>query len=89
MDSRDTQRQPNISPAESLVPDDRVKPGEPSQAPSVTPASGAATPDGSTNSLMAERSPVFTSGEAKNSVVPQFLPFIFCRGRGETPRNHE
>ncbi len=52
MDSRDTQRQPNISPSESLVPDDRVKPGGPSQAPSVTPASGAATPDGSTDSLM-------------------------------------
>lgn len=52
MDSRDTQRQPNISPRESLVPDDRVKPGGPSQAPSVTPASGAATPDGFTDSLM-------------------------------------
>ena len=52
MDSWDTQRQPNISPAESLVPDDRVKPGGPPQAPSVPPASGAPTPDGSTDSLM-------------------------------------
>ena len=52
MDSWDTQRQPNISPAESLVPDDRVKPGGPTQAPSVPPASGAPTPDGSTDSLM-------------------------------------
>ena len=52
MESRDTQRPPNISPSESLVPDDRVKPGGPSQAPSVTPASRAATPDGSNNRLM-------------------------------------
>ncbi len=52
MDSWDTQRQPNISPAESLVPDDRVKPGGPTQAPSVAPASIVSTPDGTTDRLM-------------------------------------
>ena len=52
MDSWDTQRQPNISPAEGLVPDDRVKPGGPPQAPSVPPASGVSTPDASTHNLM-------------------------------------
>ncbi len=52
MDSWDTQRQPNISPAESLVPDDRVKPGGPPQAPSVAPASIVSTPDGTTDRLM-------------------------------------
>ena len=39
--------------------------------------------------LLPERSPVFTIGEAGKSVVPQFLPFISRRGRGETPRSHK
>jgi RNA-directed DNA polymerase len=52
MDSWDSRRQPNTSPREGLVSEERVKPAGPMQVPSGSPASGTSTPDVSPTSLM-------------------------------------